>query len=464
MFRNNLFIKICLSFWVTTLFMIGGILMLDWLTGSGPFRTGPHPISGPPMDVHGESLAWIYQHEGRTAAENFAVQLRKSTGIRIVLLDKNGRALTGLPGAAEGPQKVSSRDGEKAAGRHFGEERNWQRVIVKGPEGELSAFVAQTPNRPPLPPGGPDSWTMVAMRLLVVLMVSGVVCYLLARYLTSPILKLGTAARQLAAGDLSVRVAPSIGRRKDEIALLAIDFDGMAERIGSLLNSQRKLLRDISHELRSPLARLNVALELCRRGSRADLDRFLTRIGRESDRLNEMIGHLLTLSRVESGIATLEKKRIDLTKLLREIAEDSDFEAQGLGRRVMLDAQPAACFVEGDEELLRQAIGNVARNAVRYTQEGSDVEIFLSPADPPGREVVVAVRDHGPGVPEEALPHLFKPFYRVSDSRERETGGTGLGLAISESAVRLHGGTILANNAPGGGLIVEIVLPLFREE
>ncbi|SEM49155.1 two-component system, OmpR family, sensor histidine kinase CpxA [Syntrophus gentianae] len=462
MFRNNLFIKICLSFWVTTLFMIGGILMLDWLTGSGPFRTGPHPMPGPPMDVHGQSMAWIYQHEGRRAAENFAAQLRESTGIRIVLLDKNGMALTGLPGAAEEPQKVFPPDGEKAAGRHFEEERNWQRVRVKGPEGELSALVAQTPGRPPLPPGGPDSWTMVAMRLLVVLMVSGLVCYLLARYLTSPILKLGTAARQLAAGDLSVRVAPSIGRRKDEIALLALDFDGMAERIESLLNSQRKLLRDISHELRSPLARLNVALELCRKGSKAELERFLVRIGRESDRLNEMIGHLLTLSRVESGIATLEKKRIDLTKLLREIAEDSDFEAQGLGRGVTLDAQPA-CFVEGDEELLRQAIGNVARNAVRYTQEGSDVEISLGPADPPGRKVVVIVRDHGPGVPEEALPHLFTPFYRVSDSRERETGGTGLGLAISESAVRLHGGTILAANAPGGGLIVEIVLPLFRE-
>jgi len=173
--------------------------------------------------------------------------------------------------------------------------------------------------------------------------------YLLARYLTSPILKLGASARQLATGDLSVRVVPSIGRRKDEIALLALDFDGMAQRIESLLNSQRTLLRDISHELRSPLA-----LELCRKGSKAEVERSLARIERESERLNEMIGHLLTLSRIESGIATLKKQRVDLTKLLGGIAEDSDFEAQGLGRGVTFSAQ-AVCVVEGDEELPRQA-------------------------------------------------------------------------------------------------------------
>lgn len=440
--------------------------MVDWLTESGPFRRESPPFPGPPMDVQGQALAWIYRNEGPEAARNFAARLHETTGGRVVLFDERGRNLTGKPEAVGNPGRLFPSDGKRMEGPPPPGEIGWRQTRIKGSDGAhytVAANMRDRPPGPPGPPGGSDSWPMVALRLLVVLVVSGLICYLLARYLTSPILKLGAAVRQLAAGDLSVRVTPSMGRRKDEIALLALDFDGMAERIESLLKSQRILLRDISHELRSPLARLNVALELCRKGSKAEVERSLARIERESERLNEMIGHLLTLSRVESGIATLKKNRVELTELLREIVEDSDFEAQGFGRGVSLTT-PAACVVEGDEELLRQAIGNVARNAVRYTQEGTIVELSLRLADPPGGWAVIAVRDHGPGVPEDALTHLFAPFYRVGDGRERETGGTGLGLAISQSAVRLHGGTINAANAPGGGLIIEISLPLPRAD
>ena len=334
-------------------------------------------------------------------------------------------------------------------------------LTITGSKGRIYTLVSKAP-LPPLGDGGPNSWGMTLLQLLVVLTVSGIICYLLARYLTAPILKIGAAARQLAAGDLSVRVGPAIGKRKDELARLAVDFDRMAEQIALLLNSQRTLLRDISHELRSPLARLNVALELCRKRTGQEATVSLDRIERESDRLNEMIGQILTLNRVESDPSLREKTRVDLAGLVREITADAEFEAASLNRKVKV-AGLDPCTVEGNEELLRRAIDNVIRNAVRYTPDAGEVEIHLRRVfgcGNTGDTAVISVRDHGKGVPEESLPHLFRPFYRVGEGRDRQTGGTGLGLAITEAAVRLHNGSVLAANAPGGGLIVEITLPV----
>jgi two-component system sensor histidine kinase CpxA len=294
-------------------------------------------------------------------------------------------------------------------------------------------------------------------------------CYWLARYLTAPVAKLRTATNDLASGNLSARVGPSLGKRRDELASLGSDFDRMAEKIESLLNSQRRLLGDISHELRSPLARLNVALELARQRAGPEATTALQRIQHEAENLNEMIGQLLALTRLETGTQEVSKNQFDLAKLVRDIAEDADFEARSRNRSVRLCAAET-CMVEGNEELLRPAIENVVRNAIQYTAEKSEVEIDikangrpqLASSLPVGNEDGVAeitVRDHGAGVPESALAQIFRPFYRVDDSRDRESGGAGLGLAITERAVRLHGGTVTALNAPEGGLIVRINLP-----
>jgi len=460
MFRNSLFIKICLSFWLTTLFMVGAVVMVDWLTNTGPFHSDRHPIHGSPLSVHGQAFAWILEYEGASSLRNFADHLRKTGDIRVNFFDERGRDLTAKSDAPDSKTLVAlaatSRDAElvpKVDGRRAA-------LKITGSNGKSFTVVAEMPRYPP-PPGNQTPWTMNVVRLLVVLTVSGLICYLLARYMTDPILKLGTAAQRLAAGDLSARVSPAIGNRQDEISGLAIDFDRMAERIESLLNSQRILLRDISHELRSPLARLNVALELCRKGSNPDVRKSLDRIGWESDKLNSMIGHLLTLNRVETGISVLEKTRIDLAKLIREIVDDADFEAKSFNREVKAVCIEE-CIVEGDEELLRRAIDNVARNAVRYTIDGSIVEVSLRCIDDDhgGSRGLITIRDHGNGVPEESIPHLFEPFYRVGDSRERETGGTGLGLAITAAAVRFHGGTVRATNSSEGGVIIEISLPV----
>jgi len=280
-----------------------------------------------------------------------------------------------------------------------------------------------------------------------------ILCYLLALYLTSPIRRLREATQKLAGGDLQTRVATRVVRRRDELADLARDFDVMAERIESLITSQQRLTRDISHELRSPLARLNVALEIAKQKSTPDTAAILNRIETESTRLNEMISRLLTLAKLEGGAEDIERRRLDLAEIVRDVAADADFEAQAKGKFVEVSSADS-CDVMGSENLLRSAVENVLRNAVRYTDERTVVDVSLSRSN---GHAIIKIADHGGGVPDEELPNLFRPFYRVGEARERKTGGIGLGLAIAERAVSAHKGTIKASNS-NGGLLVEITL------
>jgi two-component system sensor histidine kinase CpxA len=243
------------------------------------------------------------------------------------------------------------------------------------------------------------------------------------------------------------------------VSQLVRDFDAMAERLENVMNAQSRLLNDISHELRSPLARLNVALGLARQRAGEPAQPALERIDLEADRLNEMIGRLLTIARLESGV-TMEKTPIHLSELISHIASDADYEAQARRSRVEAIIEED-CRIMGDVALVHSAIENVVRNAMRYTQEGTDVEVRLGCDDTAENpQAVIRVSDSGPGVPTEALDKLFRPFYRIDDARGRQTGGVGLGLSITERAVRLHGGNVRAVNRPEGGLQIEIRLPL----
>ena len=301
---------------------------------------------------------------------------------------------------------------------------------------------------------------MATRSLLPLLLIGALFCYWLARYLSKPVVRLRAVAQELSDGKLTARVDDKLLQRHDELGHLARDFNVMAGRIESLVEAQRQLLGDISHELRSPLARQNVALGLARRRGNPEVSSALERIGREADRMNQMIGQLLTLSQVENGTDRLGKAEIDLGAMVHEIVEDADFEARSRERTVrIVAAEP--CKVNGVGDLLRSAIENVVRNAVRHTAEGTEVEVSLNWEQLNGsRYATVRVRDHGKGVPEEAIEDIFRAFYRVEQARDRKTGGTGLGLAIAARAVRLHGGIIHANNAADGGLNVEIRLQM----
>jgi signal transduction histidine kinase len=285
----------------------------------------------------------------------------------------------------------------------------------------------------------------IAIFVIVILL-----CYALAYYLTSPVRKLQQAVEKFGRGDLSAR-APA-GRR-DELGKLARTFNQMADRIQTLVTAERRLLMDISHELRSPLARLGVAIELARSGH--DHDVSLDRIQKEGDRLNALVGELLQVTRAEGDPAQRKHEPIQLDELLGEIVDDAQIEAAARKSEVRLESA-GPCAIEGDPELMRRAVENVIRNAIRFSPEDEPIEVRLSCEN--GR-ALIGIRDHGPGVPGNSLPLLFEPFYRVESDRNRASGGVGLGLSIAKRAVALHGGSIIAKNAQPG-LYVEIVLPL----
>ncbi len=294
---------------------------------------------------------------------------------------------------------------------------------------------------------------LTAHDLMVFSLAGGIFCYFISRYLAKPLYQLGEAAANIAEGRLDTRVHPSLKNRRDEIADLARDFDRMAERIEALITGQRRLLGDVSHELRSPLARLIVALSLVKQGPAEEAAENLDRIALEARRLDTLIGQLLALTRIDSGVDRGSPAPFDLMNLVQEVANDGDFEARA-GNRSVAIKQADACTVNGFEELLRSAVENVVRNAIRHTVEGTAVEISLQIGN---SRALLRVRDYGPGVPESMLSEIFLPFRRVANDNSE---GAGLGLAIAERAVNVHHGMIRTMNAPKGGLIVEIDLPL----
>ena len=293
--------------------------------------------------------------------------------------------------------------------------------------------------------------TFPYVRLIAVLLVSGIFCFLIARHVARPVLRLQAAAAGIAEGRLDTRVGADLQRREDEVAGLAQDFNRMAARIEALVQGHKQLLANVSHELRSPLSRLLVALSLVKQGPAEEAPEHLERIDAEARRLDKLIGQLLTLSRIDSTVDGGQRTSIDLTTLVQEVASDADFEGRAHGRRVSV-AAVARCITNGNEEALRSALENILRNAVRYTAEGTEVEVSLRRE--PAR-AVIRVRDHGPGVPDNMLRSIFVPFQRAENS----SNGSGLGLAIAERAVVAHSGSVRARNAEGGGLVVEMELP-----
>jgi two-component system sensor histidine kinase CpxA len=242
------------------------------------------------------------------------------------------------------------------------------------------------------------------------------------------------------------------------------DFDHMAERLESLVDAQKLLLRDVSHELRSPLARLSVALELAREDADPglEMDAHLNRIEREAETLNQLIGQLLTLSSMEASQDIARFGPVSLNGVIELLLPDAAYEAQQRQRSVDFKAT-AECVVSGNSELLYRAAENVVRNAIRYTETGSSVAIRLTTAFEENRHVaILEVSDSGPGIPESEICSIFRPFYRVDHARTMDTGGFGVGLAIADRAVKLHAGSIKASNRNGGGATVRITLPLLE--
>ena len=451
---RSLYLKIFIWFWVAMIIINVATFAIFALTRPTPIRRSWRDLTQ--VGPNAQRAAEVYEQSGAAALTSALQATEKSTGVSATFFDENGRELSGRtapPGASELIARAA--ESREVEFNFAGRDTLVARPVVSS-KGQRYMYVAHIP-RPSFQLG---LQTQV-VRLLVVLVLGGIFCFWLSRYLTTPLLKLRTTTNQLAEGNLGARVADKLTKRRDEVGQLGRDFNVMAERLESMVKAQQRLLGDISHELRSPLARLGVALGLARQRSGAEANGALDRIERESDNLNEMIKQLLELTRLESGTDVRKRAEVDLAALVRDVAADADFEARSVNRSVKVVATEA-CSINGVEELLRSAIENVVRNAVRFTPEGTAVEVALRRQNGyVDHFAVISVRDRGKGVSEDVLEKIFRPFYRAEDARDRQSGGgAGLGLAITERAVRMHGGTIEAKNADDGGLSVEMRLKL----
>ena len=402
------------------------------------------------LTAQGQELILAYEQGGDVALAERSATITRLTGHPAYLFPPkiHPSADAKLPAHVDGLVLQGRESGEiqlQESGKGL-----WLAVPLK------AGYVYLTETTPPGPIEQFFDPHRLAQRLLVTFVVTGIICFFLARSLTAPLGRLRRATAAFADGNLATRIGASISG-KDEIAKLATDFDRMAERIEALVAAQRTLLRDISHELRSPLTRLTIALELARQKSGNELPGALERIEREAQRLNELISQLTTLTLLECDSAQRQNAPLDLATLLAEVVSDADFEARSRERRCTLSGAQKAVIIPATGELLRQAIENVIRNGIRHTPAGSSVEVSLT-AD--AHAACITVRDHGPGVPPQFLEQIFLPFYRAESARDRQSGGSGIGLAITERAIRLHGGTVHARNAEDGGLLVEMVLPI----
>jgi len=278
----------------------------------------------------------------------------------------------------------------------------------------------------------------------------GVHYWLVTAYITRPVQHLADAVERFGHGELAVRATP---RSKDEIGNLSRSFNAMAERIQTLLTTERQLLQDVSHELRSPLARLTFEAEMVRKST--DRHASATRLRHEIERLSELVETLIDMARAEGEPGAVEMEEFCLNDLLAMTVEDCDVDAQGAGCRIDVSSEPEI-IVQGNAELIRRAVENVVRNAIRYSPRDGSVEVSLKRE---GDTANLTVRDYGPGIPDSLTQRIFDPFFRADASRDERTGGLGLGLAIARRAVRVHNGDITAKDASPGAMLT-ISLPL----
>lgn len=453
---HSLFLKIFLWFWAATAIVIVSLVLVTEMTRTRRDDTPPPFVSGT-MTIYSETAAREFNRAGIEGLSKYLREIKEKVQVEAVLFDTDGHELSrftseNIPDAVK--DYVAKNESDKKPILPFsGSIFTARRTIL--PNNQTLVLFTRFVRSPFVD----LSYRSYILRILAVLLTAGLFCYWLAGYISAPVSKIRNAAHELADGNLSVRVSPLIGKRRDELANMARDFDRMAERIESLMTAQWRLLRDISHELRSPLTRLNIGLALAQKRAGKEASGALDRIQQEASLLNEMIDRLLELDRWEFGAETLLHERIVLAQLLEDVVSDADFEARNQNRRVTL-TYTEPCSVSGIPTLLKSAIENIVRNAIRHTDEGTTVEIELKCRERRNSEMaVITIRDRGDGISEEAIDDIFQPFYRVDDARDRESGGTGLGLAIAERAVKLHRGTITAVNDVEKGLIVEVCLP-----
>lgn len=311
----------------------------------------------------------------------------------------------------------------------------------------------------PIPAKIEIPWLDLLMRLAIAIGVSGAICYMLSVYLTQPLESLSTAAKSLAHGQLKTRVQRFRGHYQDEIDLLGSEFNRMAEQLEHLVNSKERLLQDISHELRSPLTRMQLAIALARKHERPENRAYFERMERECLHLNHLIGDILEFARLNKPDHAVDITYTSISDLLSSLVEDARFEfGEACDKAHLISLlQPESFFANVDAKLLARAVENILRNALKYSPPDTPVRVELETQE---NRFQIRICDKGPGVPKKEIRKIFAPFYRVDAARQSSTGGFGLGLSIANKAIRAHNGSIRAENQLEGGLCVIIELPI----
>jgi two-component system, OmpR family, sensor kinase len=471
---NTLFFRIFVSFWLAMILILGGAVAVTATVAWYRITTLGNVDAGEMLNDATTALRDAGVPGLKIWLGNIA---REHPVLDIYVVDASGNdilerqlpehivqwlALDGRPGTAkEGsinarywPYGYDWAPGGVTASYYPGFNRSHLLANPKivAPDGTVLTLLVAWFGGTPIDVLGADGITVPL--LLIALGISAAICWWLARNISGPVTKLQAAARTFSSGDLDARIDEQLCKRHDELGILARDFNQMATGLKAQIVSKEMLLRDISHELRSPLTRLRVALGLAQRDD-GRLDVQLERMERDIERLDTLIGETLQLSRLSGGEPTFARGPVELGHLVDEVVDDAHFEASAVGKYISRSTISGLATL-GNFELLRRAVDNVIRNAIRFAPVGSNVEISTRIAD---GSAIVAVRDHGPGVPENDLHRIFEAFYRVTDSRARESGGIGLGLAITARIMALHGGNAKAQNAADGGLIVELRFP-----
>jgi two-component system sensor histidine kinase CpxA len=455
---RGLFLKIFAIFWLaqSLIFVISTTLILRRFPNTNPVSEALD--SNLRRDA---SLALkAFEAGGCAGFQNNGDRLEPAGA---TLLDANERVVCSTS-TAPALGRPMPRLMDRIDGRQIGGRFAWVVPIASSAGGHYFYIWFQPPSSAARQPRRWEFLHFAFPQLPVAIAVGGLTTFVLVLLFTRPLVRLRKAARELAKGNLSARVeetsANGLQSHSDEFQGLVHDFNHMAERLESLVGAQRLLLRDVSHELRSPLARLSVALELAHEDAAPELGQHLERIEREAGKLNQLIGQLLTLSSMEAreNVSTFEA--VSLNELCEQILPDAEYEAQQRSCSVVLQ-QECACTIRGDRELLYRAIENVVRNAIRYTDAGTEVTIRVTETMVDAKRFArIAVDDHGPGIPESELAQIFRPFYRLDQARSSSTGGFGVGLAITERATRLHRGTLRAANRPEGGTSIVFLFPM----
>ena len=450
--NRRLFWKIFLPFWVAQAVLLGALyLRIHYrISSEHPWWIQPERRE---MPVLAGLAAQTFEQQGQTALAAQLDNLSLHDRSRFWLVDAGGHELSGRtipPRILDDASKA-----QQSEGLHRSYEANVLAAAATTSRGKyvLIAELVPPPLRERVP--GDILWTLKLGTIF-----SALVCLVIAHYLTKPIERLRNATHQLARGNLDIRAGENLGNRRDEIADLVRDFDIMAEGLRKQIESERNLLSGVSHELRSPIARIRLALALAREADPAERREMLDRIEQDAIQLDAMLERILTVSRLESGQLKPKFERFVLNDLVEEVVGDARFEAAATHATITCDEVVENVEVTGDSNLLRSAVENVVRNAVFYSGEGGKVEVVITATD--NRQgASVIVRDNGPGVPKEKLQLIFEPFYRVDDSRGTTTGGMGLGLAIANNAMRAHGGVIMARNLEPHGLEIQLTFPAY---